>query len=282
VAKIGKELYEKWRKVFGEKAPENTCTGIEKEEKDFGNGERKEEEEHERDKLGRRPDEVRENPHLFSSFPEFDWDEEWIRRTVAELKRYLRFPSYTETEYSLKGRRINPVRAENLLPPLRRKEAISYSLKDHRLLIVIDGSGSMREKPFYWASHTAIVLRKFFRTDIVITTTKSFEPIGIEDIEALRYYPPSDTENYRSLKDLPLRYDFTLFLTDAHVDMEDWEYVRNLSRICKVGAGYVKEHRDTNVEDALKKVFGKCFYTKPDRVAVEVGLFMKRLLLKRG
>ena len=281
VAKIGKALYEKWEKVFGETAPENTCTGIEESKESFGEGKLKEEESGE-PPLGKDPTEIEENPDLFMSRPLFEWDEEWIRRTIAELRRYLKLPSYTDTEYRMTGRRINPVRAENLLPPFRRKETISYSIKDHRLLIVIDGSGSMRERPYYWASHTARVLSEFFRVDIVITTTQSYEPIQIRNVDMLRYYPAFGAENYRSLEDLPTKYDFTLFLTDACVDQLDWEYAGNLSRTCKVGAGYVHPNMKTNVEDALRKVFERYFYARPDRVAVEVGLYLKRLLLRRA
>ena len=286
VARIGKVLYEKWKKVFGEKAPENTRTGIEREEKDFGSGEPPEEKNKEegygRSPLGRKPEEVMENPELFVKTPVFDWNEEWIRKTAAELRRYLRLPAYTETEYRMNGRRINPVRAENLLPPFKRRETISYSFKNHRLLIVIDGSGSMNGEPFYWASHTVKVLREFFRTDVVITTTESFDPIRIKDPDALRYYYPDGAENYRSLKDMPLKYDFILFLTDAHVCRVDWEYAEKLSRLCKVGAGYVHPVRDSAIEDALRKVFSRYFYSKPDRVAVEVGLYLRRLFLRRG
>ncbi len=283
VAEIGKALYEKWRKVFGEKAPENTVTGIERNEKDFGEGEPEDkEEEHGRSPLGREPEEVRENPRLFKSFPLFEWNEKWIKKTAAELRRYLRLPTYTETEYRMNGRRINPVRAENLLAPFRRRETISYSMKSHKLLTVIDGSGSMEKEPFYWASHTVKVLREFFRTDVVITTTESFDPIRIKDPDALRYYYPDGAENYRSLKDMPLKYDFILFLTDAHVCRVDWEYAEKLSRLCKVGAGYVHPVRDSAIEDALRKVFSRYFYSKPDRVAVEVGLYLRRLFLRRG
>ena len=214
VAKIGKALYKKWRKVFGETAPDNTFTGIEGSEQDFGNGEREEEtEEKGSGELGREPEEVRENPRLFSDHPRWEWNTEWIRRTLAEIRRYLKLPSYTDTEYRMAGRRINPVRAENLLPPFKRKDVITYSLNDRRLLMVLDGSGSMDRKPFYYASHTAYVLSKLFNTDIVITTTESLEPIRIKDIDVLKRYDPDGAENYRSLGDLPLKYDFTLFLS---------------------------------------------------------------------
>ncbi len=283
VARIGKALYEKWRKVFGETIPRNTCTGIEKKEEDFGEGKRKEEEEKAAQApLGRKPEEVEESPHLFERSPLWEWDEEWIRKTLSELRRYLKLPTYTETEYRMNGRRINPVRAENLLPPFRRKETVSHSLRNHRLLIVMDGSGSMWRKPFYWASHTARALKEFFNVDIVITTTWSIEPVRVRNMDTLRYYPARGAENYRSLADLPPRYDFTLFLTDACVDSEDWEYAGKLSRLCKVGAGYVHPTKKSGVEDALRKVFGRYFYAKPDRVAVEVGLYLKRLLLRRG
>ena len=282
VARIGKALYEKWKKVFGESVPENTVTGIEKNEEDFGKGKGKHEEGERRSPFGREPEEVTENPHIFEETPFWNWDEEWIRRTISELRRYLKLPSYTETEYKMTGRRINPVRAENLLPPFRKRETVSYSIKNHKLLMVLDGSGSMIGEPFYWASHTARVLSEIFKTDVVITTTARRKPIRINNLNSLRYYPPRGAENYRSLGDIPFAYDFILFLTDAHVDREDWMYAEKLSKICKVGAGYVCSERDTAVENALKKVFGKYFYAKPDRIAVESGLFIKRLLIGKA
>ena len=287
VVEIGKALYERWKKAFGETPPSNTCTGIEKREASFGKGERKDTEEGKgksRDELGREPEDVKADPLSFETKPVWRWDRRWIQRTLAEIKRYLRLPSYTDTEYRMSGRRINPVRAENLLSPFRRKETITYSLSDKRLLIVIDGSGSMRRKPFYHASHTAHVLSKLFNTDIVITTTRSVEPIQVKDVNSLQYFSPSmgAGENYRSLRDLPLRYDFTLFLTDACINRRDWEYAESLSRRAKIGAGYVMDRKDTAIEDALRKVFKRYFYTKPDRVAVEVGLYIKRLFLRRA
>jgi len=281
VVRIGKALYEKWKKIFGEKAPENTFTGIEKDEKDFGRGEEVcVIEVPSMGKLGREPEEVKENPHLFSKKPMWEWNEEWIRKTVAELRRYLKLPSYTEREYSLVGRRINPKRAENLLPPFKREESITYEIERKRILIVIDGSGSMYREPHYWASHTVRVLSELFQTDVVITTSNSPKPIEIKNIDALRYYESSNEENYRSLGDLPYRYEFTLFLTDACVNEEDWRYAQNLR--CKKGAGYVNSYKDTVIEDALRKVFHRYFYAKPDQVAVEVGLYLKRLLTVKG
>jgi len=296
VAKIGKALYEKWKKVFGTEAPPTTCTGIEGSEKDFGEGreddeekmgegnggERSEGTEHGRDELGRPPEECTPSDSWKLSHPAFEWDREWINRTISELKRYLKLPSYTEAEYRLTGRRIDPKRAENLLPPFKRRESIEYSLSKKKLLIVIDNSGSMSGEPKYYACHTAYVLAKLFKVHIVMTCTKTDKPIWIQKLDDMRYIETGGAENYRSLKDLPLKYDFTLFLTDACVNSADWKYAQNLSLIRRIGAGYVKEHRNTAVEDALRKVFGRYFYSKPDRVAVEIGLFLKRLFLKRG
>ena len=284
VAKIGKSLYEKWKKVFGEKAPENTVTGIEGKEEDFGRKEKDEEEgeAHGRDELGRPPEECTPSSDFMSSRPVHRWDKKWINRTLSELKRYLKLPSYMETEYRMTGRRINPKRAENFLPPFKRNDSIALSLEKKKLLIVIDNSGSMSGEPRYWADHTAYVLAKLFNAHIVMTCTGSEKPIWVEKLDDLRFIRAQGTENYRSLGDLPMRYDFTLFLTDACVDEADWEFAKKLSRLCKVGAGYVNTVKDSYIENALKEVFSKYFYTKPDRVAVEVGLFLKRLFLGRA
>ena len=288
VAKIGKILYEKWKKVFGEKAPENTVTGVEGSEEDFGNsksgsGNKNEEENgHGRDELGRPPEECSPSENLKFPVPLHEWDKEWINRTLSELKRYLKLPSFTETEYRMTGRRIDPKRAENLIPPFRRKESVTFSIDRKKLLIVIDNSGSMLGEPRYWADHTAYVLSQLFDTHIVMTCTASPKPIWIEKLDDMRYIRTSGAENYRSLRDFPLKYDFVLFLTDACVNEADWEYARKLSRLCRVGAGYVNTERESYIENALKEVFSKYFYTRPDRVAVEIGLFLKRLFLKRG
>lgn len=140
----------------------------------------------------------------------------------------------------------------------------------------------MFQEPFKWAAHTARVLSELFHVDIAITTTGAADPIFVKNVEALRYYDPSGGENYVSLGDVPTKYDFTLFLTDAHVSSVDIEYAHDLSRKCKVGAGYVKRKREPAIEDALRKVFGRYFYSSPERVAQEVGLYLKRLLFGRG
>lgn len=281
VVRIGKALYEKWRKVFGEVPPKNTCTGVETDKEDFGKKENGEIVEGKSlGKLGREPEEVKDSPYLFEKKPMWEWNEEWIRKTVAELRRYLRMPSYTEREYTMTGRRINPKRAENLLPPFKREETITYSIDRKKILIVIDGSGSMAGKPYYWACHTARVLSEIFQIDVVITTGCSLRPIEIKNLDALRYFNPYDYENYASLEDMPYRYEFTLFLTDAMINQEDWRYIENLK--CKKGAGYVNSIKDTAIEDALRKVFHKYFYAKPENVAIEIGLYLKRLLTVKG
>ena len=305
VVKIARKLYLKWKHVFGEEAPPNTVLGIEDGSKEsFGNGEIKENpKQYDLDKPSTSNDPLKEyyntdkplmkssanykeileprDTDCFSNKTFFQWNKNWIQGTARELKKKLELPTYEETEYRLTGKRINPARAENFLPPFKRKETVSLSIRKHKVLIVLDGSGSMYDKPFYWASHIAKILKMFFNCHIVITTTAAKRPILIKDIEKLRYYEPNHSEGYRFLGNLPLKFDFTIFLTDAIVCREDVNYVKTLAKRTRICAGYVLEEKDNQIIDALGSAFPRYFYSSPRVVATELSILPKNMFLRK-
>lgn len=218
---------------------------------------------------------IEETPDGFFGTSSFDWDMDYIKEQVFELKKILDFKTLEERCYKLTGRRISPQRVENPpLLPFKNKSLTSKHIKIKKLLIVIDGSGSMSNGPFKNAAHVAFILKEVFESDIKVVTNHAKKPIEIEDINTLRGFKAwGGSENYRSVG-IPTGYSFVLFLTDADISDPDKNYIKNrLNKAVKVGAGYVG-----NLHQRLEETFIRNFYdTELSKgVARMIGLFLRR------
>ncbi len=210
----------------------------------------------------------------------FDWDMSFITTQTALIRRFLKPPDNAETAYEMSGRRFSIKRIEN--PPMVpfKKLISSYRTKfEKRVMLVLDGSGSMHNAPWRDGAHIAYILSGIFPLDIYVVTTCNSLPTHITDLEDLRRYCPSGAENYRSLQEMAkkTRYAFGLFLTDAEVEDEDKVFVRDvLSRQMRVGAGYVGDNQ------SLADVFPVNFYaeTLSQKVGMMIALFLKRHFLR--
>lgn len=215
----------------------------------------------------------------FFKEPWFQWDTEWINKQIEIIRNILKPYSKTERIYAMSGRRFDPKRLANPpLPPFKVKTLSKTVMKLNRLLIVIDGSGSMSPTPFRDACHIARVLANVLPSDVVITTSCSSDTpvsIPVSQMDTLAAFSAwGGSENYKSLADMPARYSFTLFLTDACVGDSDQQYVKTeLYKIAKVGAGYVGEE-----ENQLTEIFARNFYAKSiyEDVGRMTALFLKR------
>ncbi|MFI5294368.1 MAG: hypothetical protein ACHQ0Y_05015 [Thermodesulfovibrionales bacterium] len=211
----------------------------------------------------------------------FSWDLAYIAEQARILRRLLNVKSRTEMEFALSGRRFDPRRIDN--PPLApfRKAVETFSvLKLKRLLLILDGSGSMQGDPFQNGSTIAYILSEVFDVDLLITTTDSRDPIYVplKDIDILcRFAAWGGGENYLSAGNRPCDYSFTLFLTDAQVAQEDQEYVQQLSKRAKVGAGYVGMQGNS-----LEDVFERNFYSEQldQNIGRMVALFLRRFFMR--
>ena len=275
VSVLALDLYNRWKELFdafdSEDAPaggiEKSAGGI------LGSGEESMRE----GAHGESETEARDSGRHFGD-PWFTWDIAYVEHQALLLRKLLEPTELVSHEYRLSGRRFDPRRIENPpLAPFRRKTATIAKVILDRMLVVIDGSGSMQGEPFRDACHMARTLSLVFPIDILITTTESTAPIAVprESIETLNgYLSWGGGENYVSLGTSASVYPFTLFLTNACVNSEDIEHVKNtLTRITRLGAGYVGQpgHR-------LKDVFPRNFYSErlDQNVARMVALFLKR------
>ena len=213
----------------------------------------------------------------------FAWDMPYILEQARILRSLLEAKAREEKEYRLSGRRFDPRRIENPpLSPFRSNIQSRGVLLLRKLLLVIDGSGSMKEQPFLNASHLSYILSLVFPVSIMITTSRSAKPIKVplKHIDILQGYAAwGGAENYRSLETAPGSYSFTLFLTDACVDKSDQEYVRDiLVKITKLGAGYVGQQ-----PQRLEEVFPRNFYSEQldQEIARMVALFLKRYFTRQ-
>ena len=209
----------------------------------------------------------------------FAWDKGYIDEQARKLRALLEIKSTEEREFRLSGRRFDPRRIENPpLAPFRHKVESRGVFRMKRMLISLDGSGSMQGEPFRNACHIAYVLSLVFPVDIFITTNLSGEKpikVPLRQIDLLQgFIAWGGMENYISLDRIPMGYSFTLFLTDANVCQEDQDYVEEtLSKTAKIGAGYVGA-----CSQRLAEVFPRNFCSQDlDRdVARMVALFLKR------
>ncbi len=298
VIEIAEKLYRKWEELFGKSDyANNAITGIEGKPSHFGFGNPEANSSNpitigsgestttipSRQPLNRPPDTIQPTTKHLSSKPFFHWDIKWLENAYNTIKKHITVPEVIKQKrYSFRGRRLNPIRDSQLLPPLKHYEEFIVDFPPNfKILIVIDSSGSMNFEPFYWAAHIAHVLHLILKDKLQVVTTNAGlpKPLAFSNIDQLRYFIVSKySENFISLKRLPHRFTFTLFLTDAHVNSEDYEYLQELHKFAPVGAAYVMPKTDQEVIDAMKKVFKYNFYSTPDRVALDISLFLKRYI----
>jgi hypothetical protein len=279
VRKYGEEFYGRWKDLFDRYDTGEAAVGsIEGSADDFaGEGD-----DSESDKDPERGDKdvdpgIKEIEEYFGE-EWFQWDMPFILEQARILRSLLDLKTRHEREYCLSGRRFDPRRIENPpLSPFRRDLVSRKVLLMKSLLLVEDGSGSMKGSPFRNACHLSYILSLVFPVDIMITTNHSPKPIRVpvKQIDILRRYSAwGGSENYASLETIPSAYSFTLFQTDACVEKSDQEYVRDvLTKAAKVGAGYVGDQTQR-----LENVFPRNFYSEKldQNIARMVALFLKR------
>jgi len=289
VAEHAEGLYRRWQELFDRYDTEEAAVGsIESSLQEFaGTGDDDTGDDgnlEEKAATGNNSDD-REIKDIREHFAEkwYDWDMPYVLEQARILRNLLEVKARNEKEYRMSGRRFDPRRIEN--PPLSpfKREVLSRGMfRMERLLLIEDGSGSMKGEPFRNACHVSYILSLVFPVDIMITTSRSEKPITVplKHIDILqRYSAWGGAENYKSLETAPSSYSFTLFLTDACVDKSDQEYVRDvLVKITKVGAGYVGEQTQR-----LEEVFPRNFYSEQlgRDIARMVALFLKRFFTRQ-
>lgn len=235
------DLYRKWQWLFDQYESEGAPLGGIEGDAESLTGEKEEQEAGTHGTEEQCPA-MEDSPHFGVKW--FDWEMSYINAQVQALRKMLKVKSVTDCVFSLSGHRFDPRRIDNPpLAPFRTNVERFSAFHLKHLLLVIDGSGSMQGQPFRDAAHVAYILSEVFPVVIKITTSKSSTPleVPVERRGVLRHFNGwGGSENYRSLQNTPAQYSFTLFLTDANVDIRDLDYVRNvLSKITMVGAGYV-------------------------------------------
>ena len=284
VRTYGEEFYERWKELFDSYDTGDAAVGsIEGSADDFaGEGD---DSENDRDPERGEKDVDPGIKEIEQYFGEecFQWDMPYILEQARILRSLLDLKARNEREYCLSGRRFDPRRIENPpLSPFRRNIVSRKVLLMRSLLLVEDGSGSMKGGPFRNASHLSYILSLVFPVDIMITTSSSPKPIRVpvKHIDMLRRFSAwGGSENYASLETIPSTYSFTLFQTDACVERSDQEYVRDvLTKAAKVGAGYVGDQTQR-----LEKVFPRNFYSErlDQNIARMVALFLKRYFTRQ-
>ena len=274
------DLYEKWKFLFDKYDAGKAALGSIEQSASATAGEGEPAQETKRATGSSSTDITHVEQHFGEAW--FTWDMAYIAEHVRVIRQLLKPQEQTEVDFSLSGRRFDPRRIEH--PPLApfRVEVPSHAaMKLARILLVLDGSGSMMGDPFYNGATLAYVLSEVFQADLLITTTtNSEEPIEVrrENIDLLRRFTAwGDGENYRSCGNRPQAYPFSLFLTDANVATEDQEYIRHMSKSARIGAGYVG-----NQGQSLQDVFDRNFVSESldQSIGRMVALFLRRFFMR--
>jgi hypothetical protein len=150
------------------------------------------------------------------------------------------------------GKKIDPriVIAGIPKPPAVGKEKIKKLLKK-KLLVVIDGSGSMHGEAFQNAVNIAYALKKEIpQTQILITGTA--EPITVSGKKFP--FPASGTENIRSVP--YLKGKLFVFITDGFLTPEDKNFLMELKKKTKTIGIYVGPYLKEEIAKMFSEFYG--------------------------